>query len=586
MRPLTVGWIGNFSKPWCSEVHFTASVESLGHRVVRWQENTLDWATLPRLAEGEATQVVFWTRTWDTPRDVVTEAFGELRSAGIPSVAYHLDRWWGLEREYQIHTEPFFRLNLVVSPDDQAEKWAAAGVNHLWMPPGVYAAECGEVAPNPRRWPHDVVFVGSFPYPHPAWAPYRAGLVAAFRGAFGKRFGVWPQRGRPIRGRDLQELYATAKVVVGDSCLSGSPKMYWSDRIPESLGRGALLIHPRVDGMEAWYRTQRWEHGSGDLHPYAEGGSWPPDSFGDLLTYDLGDFGQAVRLAEWALARPVAAQQIRAQGRATVLGRDTYAHRLAAVLTHVEETLGIPPARPPHPVAPKAAGTILARSAKHRLRASFLLAEGDTDRTAVEEVWRDDTYRVERADIAGKVVVDVGANIGAFAVLAAKLGAKVVHAYEPHPANRSCLERNVVANGVADRVAVHGEAVTGKTGATVCLDGTGGGVHLADEGIEVSTISLADILTTAGQVALLKFDAEGAEWLAFESICAHLLHDHVKRIALEWHGPLIGPHCAHLNDDGGYIGRWHRLVEILADCGRLEVMGHPTVGGLMYWRAH
>jgi len=243
--------------------------------------------------------------------------------------------------------------------------------------------------------------------------------------------------------------------------------------------------------------------------------------------------------------------------------------------------------RPEQPAPPKPPVPILARSVKHRLRATFELAEGNTDRTAVEEVWRDDTYRIERAHVAGQVVVDVGANVGAFTVLAAKLGARRVHAYEPHPDNRACLERNVAANGVADRVTVHPEAVTGKTGGTVRLAGSGGGVHIADEGLEVGTVSLADVFAVAGEsVALLKMDVESSEWLIFGSVTADDLSGHVARLALEWHGPRMGPHCAHLDDDGGYLNRWHRLVEMLADSGRLEIMGHPTVGGLMYWVAH
>ncbi len=208
------------------------------------------------------------------------------------------------------------------------------------------------------------------------------------------------------------------------------------------------------------------------------------------------------------------------------------------------------------------------------------------DFVVVTEVWRRNDYRIPPSGLRG-VVVDVGANVGAFSVLAAKAGADVVHAYEPHPGNRARLEHHLAINGVADRVVVHPEAVAEKTGDTVWITGDGGGAHVATEGTATTqTVSLADVLGEVGPVDFLKHDAEGAEWQTFQSVTAHTLHEQVKRIALEWHGPLMGPHLAHIGSDGHYIERWHRLVEMLADSGRLEIVGHPTVGGLMHWAAH
>lgn len=309
-----VVYVGNFTRPWCTEVHVAATLEQLGHRVVRLQENEVDWDRLPAIVAEAAADLWLWTRTWPVPHDACLAAIAEIRAAGVPSVFYHLDRWWGLERESQIHTEPFFRLDLVISPDDQTEKWAAAGVNHLWMPPAVYAAECGPVAANPRRWPYDVVYVGSYPYPHRSWAAYRHELVSRLRRCYGRRFGLLPRRGQAIRGRDLQELYATAKVVVGDSCLVGEPRRYISDRVPETVGRGGLLIHPAVAGVT-----------DGTLYTDRE----------HLVTYPLGDFDEMLRLVDHYLKHDTERETIRAAGRAHVAAHHTYAHRMGAVLAAV-----------------------------------------------------------------------------------------------------------------------------------------------------------------------------------------------------------------------------------------------------------
>lgn len=221
-----------------------------------------------------------------------------------------------------------------------------------------------------------------------------------------------------------------------------------------------------------------------------------------------------------------------------------------------------------------------------RIRGTFDVAPGSTEAVGVQECWRTNDYRMPPFGYRG-TVVDVGANVGAFSVLAAMAGADRVHAFEPHPGNRARLEQHLVRNGVADLVVVHPEAVAEKTGDTVWIAGSGGAAHVADEGdVAAQTVSLADVLADVGPVEFLKHDAEGAEWQSFESVTSHILHEQVRRMALEWHGPLMGPHLTHIGSDGHYIDRWHRLVEMLADCGRLEIQGHPTVGGLMHWAVH
>jgi hypothetical protein len=311
----TVAYVGNFTRSWCTEVHVAGSLEQLGHAVVRLQENEVDWVGLPAAVEDADADLLLWTRTWGVDTPAALRALDELRARRVPTVSYHLDRWWGLDREHQIMSEPFFRTDLVVTPDDQAEKWAAAGVNHLWMPPAVYAAECGPVVPNPRRWPHDVIFVGSYPYPHPGWAPYRHELVGRLRRRYGKRFMVWPRHGQAIRGRDLQELYATAKVVVGDSCLVGDSRRYTSDRIPETVGRGGFLVHPHVAGVTDGSQYTDREH---------------------LVTYPLGDFDEMIRLVDHYLGEANEREVIRVAGRAHVAAHHTYTHRMAAVLAAVD----------------------------------------------------------------------------------------------------------------------------------------------------------------------------------------------------------------------------------------------------------
>lgn len=282
-------------------------MRALGHTVVALQENTTDLDTVARLCEAGGVELFLWTRTWEVDTPAALRMLSSLRRAGIPSVSFHLDRFHGLEREPLIAQEPFFKTDWLFSPDDGP--WAEYGVNHVWMPPGVYHAECGEVARQPKRWPWEVVFVGSHPYPHREWEPVRTRVLRAFGDHFGARFAILPRRGHPLRGLQLQSLYATVPVVLGDSCLVGDPYRYWSDRVPETLGRGGCLIHPNVHGMEQWYE----------------------DGY-DLATYDTPHPADALAQAIRLLRDRDLRDTIAAKGRATVLARDTYMHRMTTVL--------------------------------------------------------------------------------------------------------------------------------------------------------------------------------------------------------------------------------------------------------------
>jgi FkbM family methyltransferase len=589
---LTVAYLGNFRHSFCTEVHVAASLEILGHKVVRLQEDETAWATIPATVEAKGAQLFMWTRTWPSEKSEALPVLEALRKLGVPSAFFHLDRWHGLDREHQVHDQPFAYCDVIFSPND-SPKWREDGFNHFWLPPGVYGPECEPVPPNPRRWPYDVVFVGSHPYPHPEWAKYRSDLLSAFSRAFRGRFGILPRRGTPIRGRDLQELYATVPVVLGDSCLAGASTRYWSDRVPETLGRGGLLIHPMVDGMTPWYRS------TGD------------SGHTDFMGYRLGQFDEAVALAKWALQERDVAEAIAVQGSATVLARDTYAHRMGTVLAVAEGIHGgyrdspLPLGSVDSQVWERSSSEVerfagVSFSAEridtlhgprprysvqlHRWSAVFEPRPGTTDSEVIGEVWGSNDYRVPKEGFSG-TVVDIGANVGAFSVLAAKAGASKVLAFEPESANLNRLVHHMDLNRVAHRIVAYGEAVSGH-GLPVMTVDTGGGARVEPASgpwdDTVQSLTLAALLDGFGPVEFLKMDIEGGEYEAFDA-CPVEAFANVDLIALEFHSPKMGAHLAYLGTDEEHLARWYRLVEKLADTGRLEIFGHPTRGGMMWW---
>lgn len=205
-----------------------------------------------------------------------------------------------------------------------------------------------------------------------------------------------------------------------------------------------------------------------------------------------------------------------------------------------------------------------------RLSAGFEISGGN-DPVVVSEVFDNNDYHLSRHVVSGGTVVDLGANIGTFSVLAVLLGATQVHAYEPHPDNRACLERNLATNKVAGHVVVHAEAVTDRPG-QAHLSGAGPSVHLSGSGVTVETVGLDQILEPLPSVAFLKLDVEGAEYQIIDAATPALLR-RVAMIAGEFHPP-------------SRISKWGAMMAKLADYGRLETFGHPRVGGLFWVRRY
>ncbi len=317
---MQIAYVGNFDPPHSTENEVRKALEHLGHDVWLCQEGQPDrWRELAdRVADFD---VILWTRTADLakriPHGEQRRMLLQARDAGVPTVAFHLDRWWGLRengREDSVWSEPFFRCEHFFSTDGAHDiEWAVAGVNHHWMPPGVSEFECERGTPR-DEWRSDIGFLGSWRHYHGEHT-HRRELVEWLRSTYGDRVRFFPEPGQPgIRGTDLRDLIASVKVWVGDSCLApradGGPMVrYWSDRVPEITGREGYLIHPWVEGLL-------------EQHP-------------SVVTWPLGDW-DALKAAidepleVWNTRRGDAAKM-----QAETLERHTYTVRMREVLEAV-----------------------------------------------------------------------------------------------------------------------------------------------------------------------------------------------------------------------------------------------------------
>ncbi len=195
-----------------------------------------------------------------------------------------------------------------------------------------------------------------------------------------------------------------------------------------------------------------------------------------------------------------------------------------------------------------------------------------------EIVFKDD-YRLRRDPLPpGAVVVDVGANIGMFALHAARTcGAARVYAFEPFPESFALLRRNVEHNHL-DAIVPVPLAIAGTAGRrTLHLQGRHG-VHSlygsGGEAVEIECITLAEAFDRYAitRCDFLKLDCEGAEYEILLGAPSDVFA-RIARLALEYHDKLT----AHHHDE---------LVRRLESEGfAVTVRDHPSSGsGYLYAR--
>lgn len=81
------------------------------------------------------------------------------------------------------------------------------------------------------------------------------------------------------------------------------------------------------------------------------------------------------------------------------------------------------------------------------------------DREVVREVLIDNVYQIQPTEIKGRVVLDLGANVGIFSLLCCLLGAKHCYAYEMSEINYGELQNNIDRFFLRDRITAFNYAV-------------------------------------------------------------------------------------------------------------------------------
>lgn len=144
---------------------------------------------------------------------------------------------------------------------------------------------------------------------------------------------------------------------------------------------------------------------------------------------------------------------------------------------------------------------------------------------------------IEKEIKPGEIVVDLGANIGYYTLIFARLvGEKgKVYAFEPDPENFALLKKNVEINGYKNVILVQ-KAISNQTGKTrLYLSDENVGDHqifdskYGRKSIEIETVTLDEYFKDEA-VDFVKIDIQGAEQAALEGATKFLQNKKLKII--------------------------------------------------------
>ena len=186
-----------------------------------------------------------------------------------------------------------------------------------------------------------------------------------------------------------------------------------------------------------------------------------------------------------------------------------------------------------------------------RVEIRFLPGEQDVFRETLIEIYLRDDYGIEGLNPPPKFVLDIGANVGCFSLVARHYFPKAtIHAYEPNPVLAPILRNNLDSLGIQ----YFAEAVGRRTAAVRFESSSSGSLYgkvKPSPNGRVSMVAIQQAIERlGGRVDLLKLDCEGSEWEILSDsdalqrvMCIRMeyhLHGRPESSLAQLHGMLAG----------------------------------------------
>lgn len=305
---------GNDAVDYCSEVHHAKTLMALDHSVTLLNEQKIQTDEILKYD----IDIFIWIHShgFINRGTDMKQILSILKDRGVPTIAYHLDLYMGLERwkeyeksSYMNNLQYFFTVDRLMA--DWLNKFS--NTRSYYIPAGVFHEECYSLD-LPKKY--DVVFVGSKGY-HKEWK-YRPELIEWLKDTYKDRFFHFGGDGLGVvRGHELNKVYAQSKVVIGDTlCPNFIYPYYFSDRLFESVGRGAFTIFPYIKGIEEMYNND------------------------ELITYTYNDLEELRSKIDYYLHNETERAKIQKRGFERTKKDHTYIKRWIEILKIIKENEG------------------------------------------------------------------------------------------------------------------------------------------------------------------------------------------------------------------------------------------------------
>lgn len=295
---MRVVYIGDFVAPYSTENYVAYALQQHGVEVIPVQEERCA-SKLEQILEVKPDFVLF-SKLHSVRGAGFIERF---REAKIPTATWIYDLFFDVPTYFGRRNlrAPSFDADIVFMTDGgHREAWAKHGIKQHLLRQGIHAPQAHQGKKISGVPP--IVFIGTRSYEQ------RIQMLEFLKKTYGKDFAQYGANGeRPeVRNRELNDVLASAKIVVGDSMPSEN---YWSNRIYEITGRAGFLLHPAIPGLE-----QEFEDGK------------------HYVSFPYGDFATLKKTIDYYLSHDTARETIRFAGHLRTKTRYTYTKRVGELL--------------------------------------------------------------------------------------------------------------------------------------------------------------------------------------------------------------------------------------------------------------
>lgn len=206
-----------------------------------------------------------------------------------------------------------------------------------------------------------------------------------------------------------------------------------------------------------------------------------------------------------------------------------------------------------------------------------------SDEKMLDEIFVENVYRLNDEMISEKIVIDLGANIGAFSIYAKLLRAKKIYAYEPQTENYNLMINNIKKNKMENDIKAFKLGVFGDEGKYKLVNGQTAssivGVKVISKEKQIiankqkreiiETITLEQVFKNnkIEHCGFLKIDTEGSEFETILNTPKYIM-EKIDFIAIENH-----------KTDAETYGKF--LAKI-SETHSIQLIGNYLTGGMVY----